>query len=83
VADDARRPTLRKGREVTDLPSTRAITAAATLAALLGFGLATSEAADGPKGRPNILLIVADDMAYSDLGCFGGEIRTPNLDALA
>jgi arylsulfatase len=33
--------------------------------------------------RPNILLIVADDLGYSDLGCFGGEIRTPNLDALA
>lgn len=33
--------------------------------------------------RPNILLIVADDMGYSDLGCFGGEISTPNLDALA
>ena len=35
-----------------------------------------------PKS-PNILLIVADDLAYSDLGCFGGEIKTPNLDALA
>ena len=33
--------------------------------------------------RPNILLIVADDLGYSDLGCFGGEIETPNLDALA
>lgn len=33
--------------------------------------------------RPNILLIVADDMGYSDLGCFGGEISTPNLDTLA
>src|SRR5512144_2536655 len=33
--------------------------------------------------RPNILLIVADDMGYSDLSCFGGEIQTPNLDALA
>jgi arylsulfatase len=33
--------------------------------------------------RPNILLIVADDMGYSDLGAFGGEIATPNLDALA
>ena len=36
----------------------------------------------GPK-RPNVLLIVADDMGYSDIGSFGGEIRTPVLDALA
>lgn len=40
-------------------------------------------AADSPKSKPNILLLVADDMGYSDMGCFGGEIRTPNLDALA
>ena len=33
--------------------------------------------------RPNILLIVADDMGYGDIGCFGGDIATPNLDALA
>ncbi|NND69439.1 MAG: arylsulfatase [Halioglobus sp.] len=33
--------------------------------------------------RPNIVLIVADDVGYSDLGAFGGEIATPNLDALA
>jgi arylsulfatase len=33
--------------------------------------------------RPDIVLIMADDMGYSDLGCFGGEIRTPNLDRLA
>ena len=32
--------------------------------------------------RPNVLLIVADDLGYSDLGVFGGEINTPNLDAL-
>ena len=32
---------------------------------------------------PNVVLIVADDMGYSDAGCYGGEIRTPNLDALA
>ncbi len=39
-------------------------------------------AADEPK-RPNILLIVADDVGYSDLGCYGGEIDTPHLDRLA
>ncbi len=33
--------------------------------------------------KPNIILIMSDDMGYSDLGCYGGEISTPNLDALA
>ncbi|XOV92834.1 MAG: arylsulfatase [Bacteroidota bacterium] len=33
--------------------------------------------------RPNILLLVADDMGYTDLGCYGGEIETPNIDRLA
>ena len=33
--------------------------------------------------RPNIITILADDMGYSDLGCYGGEINTPNIDKLA
>lgn len=33
--------------------------------------------------RPNVLVILADDLGFSDLGCYGGEIRTPHLDALA
>jgi len=33
--------------------------------------------------KPNVVLIMADDMGYSDLGCYGGEINTPNLDRLA
>ncbi|QZT38337.1 arylsulfatase [Halosquirtibacter xylanolyticus] len=35
------------------------------------------------NNRPNFLVIVVDDMGYSDLGCFGSEIRTPNIDKLA
>jgi len=39
--------------------------------------------APGEPRRPNIVMIVADDMGFSDMGLFGGEIRTPNLDGLA
>ena len=40
-------------------------------------------AVSGSGHSPNILLIVADDLGYTDLGAFGSEIPTPNLDALA
>jgi arylsulfatase len=45
------------------------------------FGTAIPVQAEQQK--PNILVIIADDMGYSDISCFGGEIQTPNLDSLA
>ncbi|MDR7283140.1 arylsulfatase [Pseudomonas corrugata] len=47
----------------------------------LGSSLAMAASADAKQ--PNILLILADDLGYSDLGSFGGEINTPTLDELA
>src|SRR4051794_15205656 len=45
------------------------------------FAPAPAEAAE-PK-RPNVVVILTDDMGFSDVGCYGGEIATPNIDALA
>jgi arylsulfatase len=36
-----------------------------------------------PPGRPNIIVMMADDMGFSDIGCYGSEIRTPHIDSLA
>ena len=49
----------------------------------LALPLAFAASAAEPAKRPNILLIVADDLGYTDLGAYGAEIATPNLDKLA
>lgn len=46
-------------------------------------GCAEPSVGDEARARPNIILIMSDDMGFSDLGCYGGEVRTPNLDHLA
>ncbi len=55
------------------------------MAFLLPWAVACTDTAalPAPKSQPNILLLVADDLGYTDLGCFGGDIATPNLDSLA
>ena len=50
---------------------------------IASLGILFAGAASAADTKPNILLIIADDMGYSDITCFGGEIQTPNIDALA
>lgn len=52
-------------------------------AALIASGAIQDGVAKENAKKPNIVLILVDDMGYSDLGCYGGEIPTPNIDKLA
>ena len=64
------------------VPPTRELFFAAAL--VTTFALASVVSAQTERGpQPNIVVIVADDMGFSDFGCYGGEIKTPHLDRLA
>jgi len=72
------------GRDHHDLPATAA---RAKFRGRIGRTFAGSDPywpeRPRPAGRPNVVVMLVDDLGWSDLGCFGGEIDTPNLDALA
>jgi arylsulfatase len=70
-------------RHIVRLPVPQSQLLASTIAiggSLLSY---SAEPVRRPAPPPNILIILADDMGFSDAGCYGGEIATPNLDALA
>ena len=60
------------------LPYLRSVTLSLAL-----LGMSGLHAADTADTRPNFLIIVADDLGWTDIGRFGSEIETPNLDKLA
>ena len=47
------------------------------------MGAGAAAFAQGARKRPNVVVILVDDMGFSDIGCYGGEIPTPNIDRLA
>lgn len=59
------------------MPRTAFLLTAAILSCLIHPSIQAAES------RPNIVIVLCDDMGYSDIGCYGSEIATPNLDRLA
>ena len=51
--------------------------------ALLLILFASAMSLDAVENQPNIILIMVDDMGFSDIGCYGGEVETPHLDRLS
>src|SRR5262245_36192396 len=63
-------------------PSDRRMSALRVLI-VFAFSAGVMAAEESKPARPNIIVIMADDMGFSDLGCYGSEIATPNIDRLA
>ncbi|HEX3599928.1 MAG TPA: arylsulfatase [Lacipirellulaceae bacterium] len=69
--------------KTNNLRPTPALLAAALIVHTCFAAAQTRAAEESQKQRPNIIVILIDDMGFSDLGCYGGEIPTPNIDKLA
>jgi len=65
------------------LANRRSFLKRAGLAAAIAAWPASLGGAPSRRDRPDIVVIMADDMGYSDIGCYGGEISTPNIDSIA
>ena len=55
----------------------------AVISIIVGIALGIPSAKGAKTEKPNIIVILVDDMGFSDIGCYGSEIPTPNLDKMA